>query len=1436
MADLRTAWPNPVLFWFLHVGATVLAFAFVLFPVARSFLANGQPSVLMLGCGLLMSNIGVTAWTTGFSQNLDKGFAVYNTSLLLSALCHFAGVVVTFRRRTRLGNTAAWLTAVYAGGAAAMGLVIWATQAGRMPTFFIEGQGSTVVRGLVVCAAVALFVLTAVLLLQSNRRAPSPFLHWYALGLLLLAGGLAGSTLIAVKDSPLQWVTRVTQVTGLVYMCVAALASRRRGESAEVRLEAVEEAWRENALLARLRQQTFLGWVLRYALALLAVLTAFGLRLMLTAWVGPGLPTYVTFYPAMMLAALLGGFGPGLVATALAGLAAMVWILPPVGEFTVTSPIDRLGLAVFFGMGLFMSVVAELYRRSRDKAAAYDRETALRENEERFRLAAQCSNDFIYERDIQTGEARFFGDIDGCLGYAAGAFPRTLAGWMEYVHPEDLPRVMETILEKFRQGEAYNIEYRLRASDGSYAEWSDSGVILRDAAGTPVKNIGAARDITGRKRAERQLEDTRFLLSEGQRIAHMGSWQFLADTQETIWSDEECRIYGLPAGSSSPPYEVMIKNFIHPDYRELLDKTFREALRAGSVFELEHKIVRADGSVRVLADLANPYFDANGKLVKYVGTTLDITERKRAEEQIHELTRRLTYHVDNSPLAVIEWGPDMRLVRWSGAAERVFGWSAEDVLGKRMEDLRWIYEEDKAQVAEVSGELRSGSNPRRFSYNRNYRKDGSVAHCEWYNSSLIDESGALRSILSLVLDVTERERAEQEVQKLASVVRHSREFVSVATLEGVLVFINEAGSEMLGLSAEAVERTHILQVVPAHLRDKVENEVLPELLKGKGFWEGEMQYQNLITGRLVDVHATTFTVKNPDTGMPIFLANTSIDITERKRAENALRESEEKFRSMANAMPQLAWIANADGYIFWYNQRWYEYTGTTPEQMEGWGWQSVHDPDMLPKVVDRWKTSLATGEPFDMEFPLCGADGNLRPFLTRVLPLKDPQGRVAQWFGTNTDISERKRAEDALRESERALQRSHDELEQRVRERTRELATANEALHESAARLAEAQRMAHLGSWTWDFATDAAHWSDEAFRLLGFEPQSVVPSYDLFIQRVYPDDRLQVDAGLKGAASRNERHRDAFRVILPNDEVRHLSIQGEAVVDEWGKAAGLAGTLMDITDQVLAREEAKVRHQQLVQADKMVSLGILTSGVAHEINNPNHAIMSNTNLLADAWTSIRPILERTYEDMGDFVVGGFDYSKGREEYPKMLQDIMSASRRIEGIVTELRDFARYSPEETLSPIEVQPVIESACLLLSSMVKKSTDHFTVSHTGDLPKVLANRQRLEQVLINLIQNACQALPSREKGLTVSVSHAAEDEAVVIVVTDEGVGISEENINHLGDPFFTTKRHFGGTGLGLWVSFNIVREHGGKLEFFSKAGEGTRAVLTLRAARPL
>ena len=143
------------------------------------------------------------------------------------------------------------------------------------------------------------------------------------------------------------------------------------------------------------------------------------------------------------------------------------------------------------------------------------------------------------------------------------------------------------------------------------------------------------------------------------------------------------------------------------------------------------------------------------------------------------------------------------------------------------------------------------------------------------------------------------------------------------------------------------------------------------------------------------------------------------EMAERRRAEDARRDSEEQFRTLADSIPQLAWTARPDGHIDWYNRRWYEYTGTAPGEMEGWDWQAVHDPDELPKVLDRWKASVATGEPFDMVFPLRGGDGVFRPFLTRVVPLRGADGRVLRWFGTNTDVTAIRAMEAALKEADR---------------------------------------------------------------------------------------------------------------------------------------------------------------------------------------------------------------------------------------------------------------------------------------------------------------------------------------------------------------------------------------------------------------------------------
>ena len=193
-------------------------------------------------------------------------------------------------------------------------------------------------------------------------------------------------------------------------------------------------------------------------------------------------------------------------------------------------------------------------------------------------------------------------------------------------------------------------------------------------------------------------------------------------------------------------------------------------------------------------------------------------------------------------------------------------------------------------------------------------------------------------------------------------------------------------------------------------------------------------------------------------GKPLRMTGVSQEVTEQKRAEAALQESERQFRSLADSIPTLCWMARADGHIFWYNNRWYAYTGTSPAEMEGWDWQKVHDPEVLPHVLERWTTSVASGDPFEMVFPLRAADGNFRPFLTRVVPVYDESGAIVRWFGTNTDISAQQQAESSLRDLAA-------ELEKRVEERTRELMSAEEVLRQS-------QKMEAVGQLTGGFAHD----------------------------------------------------------------------------------------------------------------------------------------------------------------------------------------------------------------------------------------------------------------------------------------------------------------------------------------------------------------------------
>ncbi|ACH40227.1 periplasmic substrate-binding histidine kinase [Citrifermentans bemidjiense Bem] len=259
--------------------------------------------------------------------------------------------------------------------------------------------------------------------------------------------------------------------------------------------------------------------------------------------------------------------------------------------------------------------------------------------------------------------------------------------------------------------------------------------------------------------------------------------------------------------------------------------------------------------------------------------------------------------------------------------------------------------------------------------------------------------------------------------------------------------------------------------------------------------------------------------------------------------------------------------------------------------------------------------------------------------------------------------------------------------------------------------------------------------------------------------------------------------------------------------------------------------EALRRHQdKLIQADKMASLGTLVSGVAHEINNPNGLLLLDIPILRRVHEDAEEILEARYLQEGDFMLGGVPYSEMREEIPRILEEMQDGAQRIKRIVNDLKDFARRDDAGYMEPIDVEAAAKRAVRLVEPTIRSATNRFEALYAGNLPPVLGNAQRIEQVIVNLVLNACQSLPGRDQGVTLTTSLDSESDSVLIEVRDEGVGIAQEHLPQLVDPFFTTKRETGGTGLGLSVSAGIVKEHGGTLCFASTPGEGTTVTLSL------
>jgi PAS domain S-box-containing protein len=650
----------------------------------------------------------------------------------------------------------------------------------------------------------------------------------------------------------------------------------------------------------------------------------------------------------------------------------------------------------------------------------------------------------------------------------------------------------------------------------------------------------------------------------------------------------------------------------------------------------------------------------------------------------------------------------------------------------------------------------------------------------------------------------------------------------------------------------------------------------------------------------------------------------------RRSAEEALRESEQRWRSLTEALPQLVWGAGSDGACDYFSSQWTTYTGIPESELLGWRWMETLHPNDREPTRQFWTESVAGRQPYDVEYRIRRSDGTYGWFKTRGTPIRDNDGRIVKWFGTCTDISDRKRAEQELRERELELRQARDLLEIKVMERTKELQRneaylaeaqklsktgsfgwnvfggeiywseetfrifeygpetrpglqlvlerthpedrvrvqqvidrasqnakdfdiehrllmpdgsikhvhvvghletgqpgktelvgaitditerkcAEVALRQTEAYLEEAQRLTHTGSWAWSVARrENVHWSQEQYRLFGFDPKSDSLSFEKAYQRIHPEDQATFNQAVERAIRERSDFEVDFRIVLPDGSNKYSRSVGHPVFSASGELVEFVGTGIDMTERRQAEKERERLRQ--VQADlahinRATTMGELTASLAHEINQPITAAAT------DARTCLR-WLAREQPDIGE----------ARESAARMVNAVTRAA----DIVSRLRQlFKKGAPQTSL--VDVSEVIQEMVVLLRSEASRQSVSILTELSEDLPRVVADRVQLQQVLMNLMLNGIEAMQDAKGGGQLTIrSLRGEGGQLLISVSDTGKGLPPDQADQIFNAFFSTKAQ--GTGMGLSISRSIIESHGGRLWATSNSGPGATFRFTL------
>ncbi len=692
----------------------------------------------------------------------------------------------------------------------------------------------------------------------------------------------------------------------------------------------------------------------------------------------------------------------------------------------------------------------------------------------------------------------------------------------------------------------------------------------------------------------------------------------------------------------------------------------------------------------------------------------------------------------------------------------------------------------------------------------------------------LNAAGKIDGIVVTLIDITERKRNEAEVLesklKLEAALASMNDAVFISDVEGRFIDFNDAFATFHKFrnkdecAKTFAEYPEILDVFMSNGEPApVEQWAVPRALRGETAANAEYILRRKDTGEMW-VGSYSFAPIRDKDGVIIGSVVAGRDITEKRRTEEALQESEEQFRTLSNAIPQLCWMANADGWIFWYNQRWYEYTGTTPEQMEGWGWQSVHDPTVLPQVLEQWQASIATRKPFDMVFPLRGADGVFRPFLTRILPVHDRDGKVVRWFGTNTDITEQLNTEQILRQGNERLdlladtagrllasdspQKVVDSLCQKVMALLDCQAFFNFLVDETEGRL-------HLNACAGipEEEKKKIEWLDygvavcgcaarEACRIVAEDisnapdPRTeLVKSYGIQAYACHP---LIAQGRVLGTLSFGTRTRTRFSdddIALMKAVADHVAIAMERKRSE----VALKNAHNELEIRVRERtEELREKDQLLLQQSRQAAMGEMIGNIAHQWRQPLNTLSLTIGML--------PVMQET--------------GKLTPENLKPLEE--SAMGIIQHMSQTINDFSNYfKPDKEKVPFQVSEAVSRTMTLIRDSFANREIAIEVMSV-DNPVIDGYPNEFSQVLLNILLNARDALLERKiRDPKVKICLDIEHDKAVVTVNDNAGGIPEDIIEKIFDPYFTTKGPEHGTGVGLFMSKGIIEKNmGGRL----------------------